>query len=85
MEAKLVSLGSVKGVVSGDWGEVSEHTHALLQAMTMSRVRVAGPSTGRRGLERTEEGERSIIIGYPLQNSWRCRCQGSGLLFIGKT
>ena len=38
--------------------------HALLQAMTTGRVRVAGPSTGRRGLERTEEGERSIIIGY---------------------
>ena len=64
VEANLVSLGCVRGVVCGAWGEVSEHTHALLQALTTSRVRVAGPSTGKRGLERTEEGEKSIVIGY---------------------
>ena len=64
VEAKLVSLGCFRGVVCDAWGEVSEHTHALLQALTTSRVRVAGPSTGKRGLERTEEGERSIVIGY---------------------
>ena len=27
------------------------------------RVRVAGPQTGRRGIIRTEEGEKSMVVG----------------------
>ena len=64
VEAKLVCLGCVTCVVFGACGEVSEHTHVLLQASTKSRVRVVGPSTGKRGLEITEEWEISIVIGY---------------------
>ena len=44
VEAKLVSLGTLHGVVCGNWGEVSEDTHALVAALATSRVRVAGPS-----------------------------------------
>ena len=64
VEAKLMSLGEVRGIVCGNWGEVSEDTHALLHTMALSRVRVAGPSTGRRGRLRSEEGERAVVMGY---------------------
>ena len=64
VEAKLVSLGHIRGVVCGNWGEGSEDTHTLLNIMATSRVRVAGPSTGRKGILRSEEGERAMVMGY---------------------
>ena len=63
VEAKLVSLGHLHGVVCGNWGEVSEDTHALVSALATSRVWVAGPSYGRRGKLRGEEGERAVVVG----------------------
>ena len=38
VEAKLVSLGKVRGLVAGQFGEVSEDTHLLVSAMATSRV-----------------------------------------------
>ena len=35
-----------------------------MSAMATSRVRVAGPQAGRKGVERTEEGEKSVVTGY---------------------
>ena len=64
VEAKLVSLGKIRGIVCGNWGEVSEDMHALLHLMAKNRVRVAGPSTGRKGRLRFEEGEMSIVMGH---------------------
>ena len=61
-ERKLLQLGEVRGVVAGNWGEVSEATHALLAHLATSRVRVAGPTRGRRGLVRSEEAERASAI-----------------------
>ena len=49
-------------MVVGNWGEVSEDTHFLLDAMASSRVRVARPSYGRRGILRTEAAEKAIAI-----------------------
>ena len=46
VEAKLVSLGKVRGLVACQFGEVSEDTHLLVSAMVTSRVRVAGPTRG---------------------------------------
>jgi hypothetical protein len=46
------ALLSVQGLVFGNFGEVSEATHKLLDAVATSRVRVAGPQTGRRGAMR---------------------------------
>ena len=63
VEAKLVSLGSIRGLVCGNWGEVSEDTHALLDIMATNRVSVAGPSTGKKGVLRFEEWERSMVMG----------------------
>ena len=63
-EAKLLSMGTVRGLVCGNWGEVSEDTHALLNILATNRVRVAGPSTGRKGKLRSEAGERAVVMGY---------------------
>ena len=62
VERKLLELGEVRGIVSGNFGEVSEDTHALVAALATCRVRVAGVSRGRKGMMRTEEGERSLAI-----------------------
>ena len=62
VERKLLELGEVRGIVSGNFGEVSEDTHALVAALATCRVRVAGVSRGRKGIMRTEEGERSLAI-----------------------
>ena len=43
---------------------MSEDTHALLNTMATSRVQVAGPSTGRKGRLRSENGERAMVMGY---------------------
>ena len=64
VEAKLVSLGTLRGIVFGNWGEVSEDTHALIHALTKSRASVVGPSIGRQGRLRREAGERAVAIGY---------------------
>ena len=61
-ERKLIQLGEVRGLVAGNWGEVSEATHALLAHLATSRVRVVGTTMGRRGLQRSEEAERSMAI-----------------------
>ena len=82
VEAKLVSLGDVRGVVAGQFGEVSEDTHLLVSALATSRVRVAGPARSRRGRMRTEEGERSIAISSIRRRLgvMTVRCQANSLL-----
>ena len=35
-----------------------------MDALATSRVRVAGPQRGRKGVVRTEEGEKSIAVSY---------------------
>ena len=62
VENKLISLGPVQGIVCGNFGEVSESTHHLVAAMATSRVRVAGPSRGKRGFIRGEDSERALVI-----------------------
>ena len=64
VERKLLSFGQVKGLVFGNFGEVSEATHKLLDIMATSRVRVALPQTGRRGVTRSEEGEKALAVSY---------------------
>ena len=59
VDQKLISLAPVQGIVAGQFGEVSEATHSPLAT---SRVHIAGPSVGKRGLLRSEEEERAIAI-----------------------
>ena len=82
VEAKLVSLGEVRGLVAGAWGEVSDDVHGLLDAMATSRVRLAGPGRGRRGYMRSEEGERAMTISSLRRRVgvMAVRCQVSSLL-----
>ena len=82
VERKLVELGEVHGIVAGNFGEVSQQTHSLLASLATSRVRVAGPSRGRRGHLRSEEGERAIAISALRRRLGvlTVRCQALSLL-----
>ena len=62
VERKLLTFDQVQGVVFGNFGEGSEAVHRLVDALATSRVRVAGPQRGRKGI-RSEEGERSVVVG----------------------
>ena len=64
VENKLLSSPTVQGIVFGSFGEASEAVHSLVEALATSRVRVAGPQKGRRGVVRSEEGEKSIAVGF---------------------
>ena len=63
VERKLVELGEVRGIVSGNFGEVSEHTHALVAALATCRVRVAGVHIkGKKGTYEDRGGGK--VTGY---------------------
>ena len=64
VETKLATLGEVKGVVVGAFGEGSEDLHSLIHHLAFSRVRVAGPQKGRRGQVRTEEAELALTTSF---------------------
>ena len=64
VESKLLSLPTVQGVVFGSFGEGSEAVHSLVEALATSRVRVAGPQKGRRGVVRSEQGDKSIAVSF---------------------
>ena len=46
----------------GAFGEASEPLHQLIDKLATSRVTVAGPQRGRQGVERSPEGERSLVV-----------------------
>ena len=64
MEAKLASLGDMKGLVVGAFGECSEDLHTLIRHLAISRVRVAGPKKGKRGQVMSEEAELAITTSF---------------------
>ena len=64
VETKLGSMGEVKGLVVGAFGEGSDDLHSLIHHLAISRVRVAGPQKGRRGQVRTEEAELSLTTAF---------------------
>ena len=64
VEAKLLTFPPVRGIVFGNWGEVSEDTHRLVDALATSRARVAEPQSGRRGRNLTEEGVKSLAVSF---------------------
>ena len=64
VENKLLSFTTVQGMEFGSFGEASEGVHSLVEALATSRVRVAGPQRGRKGVVRTEEGEKSIAVSF---------------------
>ena len=64
VETKLGSLGEVRGIVVGAFGEGSDHLHNLIHHLAVSRVQVAGPQKGRRGQVRSEEAELAITTSF---------------------
>ena len=48
----------------GNWGEVSEDNHSLVDALATSRARAAEPQAGSRGRNLTEEGVKSLAVGF---------------------
>ena len=64
VQTKLGTLGEVKGVVIGAFGEGSDDLHSLIHHLPISRVRVAGTQKGKRGQVRTEEAELAITTSF---------------------
>ena len=69
VERKLASMGEVKGLVVGAFGEVSADTHALISHLARSRVQVARPQLGRRGHLRSEEAEIASPLPFSAKPS----------------
>ena len=64
VERKLLNFPKVEGIVFGNWGEASEATHQLVEALATSRASVAPQTRGRKGQTLTEEGLKSLAVGY---------------------
>ena len=62
VEQKLLSFDAVQGLIFGNFGECSEGVHTLVKQLATSRVRVNSPQVTRRGVVRTEEGEKSMVV-----------------------
>ena len=64
VETKLVSMGAVRGVVFGAFGECSEPLHELIQQLAVSRAQVAEPQRARSGQMRTEAAEIASNVAF---------------------
>ena len=65
VEQKLLSFPKVEGLVFGNWGEASEATHRLVDAIATSRAKVAAPqSRGKKGVLLSEEGIKGLAVGF---------------------
>ena len=74
-ELKVISCSNscywdVRDLVAGNWGEVSEATHALLDHLATARVRVAIPTMGWRGFESKQQNRRSHGAGRTRHTPW---------------
>ena len=64
VENKLLSFPKVEGIVFGNWGEASEATHSLVEALATSRAKVAEPQARKKGKSLSEEGVKSLAVGF---------------------
>ena len=64
VETKLLSFPKVEGIVFGNWGEVSEATHNLIEILATSRVRVAEPQTDKKGRQMSEEQSKAQAVSF---------------------
>ena len=84
VECKLVQLGEIHGLVCGNFGEISQPMHNLVAAMATSRVRVAGPLRGRRGILRSEEAERSVAVSSLRRRLGMATVKAQTLTLLGR-
>ena len=62
---QLLTFPQVEGIVFGNWDEASQATHQLVEALATSRAQIGDPQArSRRGTALTEEGVKSIAVGY---------------------
>jgi hypothetical protein len=55
-----------------------------VETLATSRVRVAGPDRGRKGVVRSEEGEKSIAWSFIWRTLYLCCNSCSDSVFAGK-
>ena len=84
VETKLGTMGEVKGIVIGAFGEGSEALHSLIHHLALSRVRVAGPQVGRRGQVRMEEAEIAITMAFLRRTISVCGVRGQASTLLGR-
>ena len=83
VEAKLVSLRRIRGVVCGNWGKVSEHKNALFSIMATSRV--SGVPFHRQEGEAEVRGAGEVCHdGVPQEDPGGGDGQGAVLVFAGQ-
>ncbi len=63
---------------------MSEVTHQLLAVMATSRVRVTGPMVERRGLLRSEAGERAVVISSLRRKLGVATVRAQSSSFLGR-
>ena len=59
--AKLLGFKQVRGVLFGGFEATSKVLHKLIDSLTTSKVTVAGPKRGMRGVEQSLEGDRALV------------------------
>lgn len=84
VENKLASMGAVKGVVLGCFGEASQATHDLIYHLAVSRVRVAGPQRGRRGQFREEQAEVALQTAFLRRTISLCGVKAQSFSLLGR-
>ena len=84
VESMLLSFPEVEGIVFVNWGEASEATHKLVDALATSRARVAEPQTSRRGDRLTEEGVRALAVGYIRRRLSVAAVKAQGFSLLGR-
>ena len=84
VETKLASLGEVKGIVVGAFGEGSQPLHDLIYHLAASRVRVAGPQLGRRGQVRSEQAEIALTTAFLRRTLSVCGVKGQASTLLSR-
>ena len=84
VETKLGTLGAIRGLVVGAFGEGSDDLHALIHHLATSRVRVAGPQKGRRGQIRSEEAELALTTSFLRRTLSSVGVRAQARLLLGR-
>ena len=85
VERKLQTFPQVEGLVFGNWGEVSQATHQLVEALATIRARIGDPQArSRRGTLLTEQGVKSLAVGYIRRNLGIVAIKAQCLSLLGR-
>ena len=84
VERKLASMGEIKGIVVGAFGEGSQPLHELIHQLAISRVRMAGPQIGKKGQLRSEQAEIAITTSFLRRTLSVCGVKGQASTLLGR-